>query len=151
MLTFQNGHHVVFTDASTKGNPGSSFVAWVLCNPEKKTVAYNSKSVGKMTNNQAEFLAIENALLYVKSKGISKLVVCSDNDGIISNIQGIVDSTDVRDRTRRNSVLRELEGFENIQFVAVDRKANGMAHQLARNALKNGACGLVEVDVSELL
>jgi len=56
----------VFTDGGSRGNPGPGAVGVVVKNVDRKNIKTISKSLGKTTNNVAEYMAVIEALKWIK-------------------------------------------------------------------------------------
>jgi len=110
-------------------------------NPEGKVVLELGKSVGRQTNNVAEYYALLAALDYASSHNIRALRIRSDSELLVRQMQGRykVKSPDLKPLHERASKLaRQLEYFV---IEHVRRENNRDADALANVALDGGGFG----------
>lgn len=62
---------IVFCDGGSRGNPGPAAVGFLIKSSNGKTIARESKLIGKATNNVAEYTAVIEALKWL-SRGKEK-------------------------------------------------------------------------------
>lgn len=128
----------VYTDGGARGNPGPAAIGIIIYNEDKKKIAEFSKFVGSRTNNQAEYLAVIEAL--------KKIVEISDNN---SEIHCLLDSELVVEQLNQRYKLKN-EGLKplfweirelvmklggKIQFEYISRNKNKLADKLVNEAL----------------
>ena len=71
------------------GNPGKMGVGGIIIkNPEQETITF-SKSLGKGTINQAEYLAVITALERLSSLKPQSILILSDSQLVINQINGV--------------------------------------------------------------
>jgi ribonuclease HI len=56
----------IFTDGGARGNPGNAGAGVYIFNEQKKTLLKKHQFLGHKTNNEAEYLALQAALLYLQ-------------------------------------------------------------------------------------
>lgn len=86
----------VYTDGGSKGNPGPASIGGVFCLGRKKIFQFN-QSIGKATNNDAEYLALIEALENIKDQKlnikntdkISKISFFSDSRLMVNQVNGL--------------------------------------------------------------
>lgn len=61
---------IVYTDGGSRGNPGPSALGVVILNSDKSMLVEIGKAIGITTNNMAEYLAVLEALSWIKQQGI---------------------------------------------------------------------------------
>jgi ribonuclease HI len=79
---------MIFTDGASRGNPGEAGGGFVIYKDKKELVA-KSLYYGKKTNNQAEYLAVINALEYIYEHNLTteKLLFFADSQFLVKQIQ----------------------------------------------------------------
>jgi len=82
----------VFTDGGSRGNPGVSGIGVIINGEQGRTIHKISKFIGVKTNNEAEYLALIEALTYVRdslaSLKISEICFFSDSQLLVRQING---------------------------------------------------------------
>lgn len=77
-----------YTDGASRGNPGESGIGIIL-KDESGTVIHSAGGyIGKTTNNVAEYTALIECLKKAKGANCKKLVVHSDSELLVRQIQG---------------------------------------------------------------
>jgi ribonuclease HI len=77
----------IYTDGASRGNPGPSCYAFLFVR-EGCVIAEKSDSLGKMTNNAAEYYAVLNALREALGKGFRRVHLYSDSELVVRQITG---------------------------------------------------------------
>jgi ribonuclease HI len=77
-----------FIDGASRGNPGDSGVGIILKEVEKNILHSTGSYIGKTTNNVAEYTALIECLKKANSLGCKKLVVYSDSELMVRQLQG---------------------------------------------------------------
>ena len=128
----------VYTDGGARGNPGPAAIGIIIYNEDKKKIAEFSKFVGSRTNNQAEYLAVIEAL--------KKIVEIPDNN---PEVHCLLDSELVVEQLNQRYKLKN-EGLKplfweirelvmklggKIQFEYISRNKNKLADKLVNEAL----------------
>jgi ribonuclease HI len=134
------GVFLAYIDGAARGNPGPASYAVIVRGPDGNVVSELKKSIGRETNNVAEYYALIAALDYAAGHGIRKLRIRSDSELLVRQMQGRykVKSPDLRPLHERASKLaRALEYFA---VEHVPREENRGADRLANEAL-DGASG----------
>ncbi len=96
----------IYTDGGSRGNPGpaaSAYMALVIKDGKERVLRKMAKRIGKRTNNQAEYRAMIFALEWAISRGFDDLVLHSDSELMIKQLNGdyAVRSENVKDLNRR--------------------------------------------------
>jgi ribonuclease HI len=133
------GVHVAHIDGASRGNPGPASYAVVLCGPDGRTEWEMGKYLGRSTNNVAEYHALITALDYARAQGIARLLVRSDSELLVRQVQGRyrVKSPDLRPLHERAQKLARSLSFFTIEHVP--RERNREADKLANLALDRTA------------
>ncbi|MCX6121772.1 MAG: ribonuclease HI family protein [Ignavibacteriales bacterium] len=77
-----------YTDGASRGNPGESGVGIILKDELGNVIASQYGYIGKATNNIAEYTALAACLKLVQSTECSQLVVHSDSELMVRQLNG---------------------------------------------------------------
>lgn len=125
----------IHTDGGARGNPGPAAIG-VVIEEAGKTLDAFSKFIGeRKTNNEAEYLAVEEALKRAKHLGGSDLVVKIDSELIARQLRG---EYKVKDQNLGMIFLRIWnlrQGFASVAFEPIRRNENVAADLLVNQAL----------------
>jgi ribonuclease HI len=126
---------VAHVDGASRGNPGPASYAVILRGPDGATRFEAGKYIGRATNNVAEYYGLITALDYAAAQGIDRLLVRSDSELLVRQMQGRykVKSPDLRPLHERARKL--AHGFAYFAIEHVPREQNREADELANVAL----------------
>ena len=85
-----------YTDGASRGNPGESGIGIVLKDEHGNMIASQYGYIGKTTNNVAEYTALAVCLKLVKTTECSRLVVHSDSELMVRQMNGQYKVKDAR-------------------------------------------------------
>lgn len=126
------GVHVANIDGASRGNPGPASYAVVLRDPSGKVLLELAKSIGRETNNVAEYYALLAALDAAASQGITALRIRSDSELLVRQMQGRykVKSPELKPLHERASKLSRQFSYFTIEHVPreMNRDADGLAN-----------------------
>ncbi|MEE8352899.1 MAG: ribonuclease HI family protein [Dehalococcoidales bacterium] len=123
------------SDGASRGNPGQSAIGATVKDEQGRLVASVSRTIGRATNNQAEYRALIAALEKAAELGAQRVDVCLDAELVVRQLQGRyrVKSAALRPLYLRAAGL--LGKFEAFTIAAVPRTENAEADHLANQAL----------------
>ena len=126
---------VAYVDGASRGNPGPASYAVILRAPDGTVRFEAGKYIGRATNNVAEYYGLITALDYATTQGISRLLVRSDSELLVRQMQGRykVKSADLQPLHERARKL--AQGFAYFAIEHVPREQNREADELANLAL----------------
>src|SRR6266567_255310 len=132
---------VAYVDGASRGNPGPASYAAILRGPDGATRFEAGKYIGRATNNVAEYYGLITALDYAAAHGIERLLVRSDSELLVRQMQGRykVKSADLRPLHERARKL--AHGFAYFTIEHVPREQNREADELANSALDRTGSG----------
>lgn len=80
----------IYCDGGARGNPGSAGIGVVILTPAGKNLAELSKRIGMATNNEAEYQAVIEALLFLKQRGVQKIEInfYLDSNLVVNQLNG---------------------------------------------------------------
>ncbi|MDD1756394.1 MAG: ribonuclease HI family protein [Methanomassiliicoccales archaeon] len=76
----------VYTDAGSRGNPGPSAYAIVVCSADGKRLKELARFIGLGTNNEAEYRGVIAALEEGRALGADELEITSDSQLLVRQI-----------------------------------------------------------------
>ncbi len=128
------GRAHVYFDGGARGNPGPAGIGWVIVTSDG-IVAEGSETIGRATNNQAEYDALIAALEAAREYGYEEIHVRGDSELIVKQVRGEYDTKNPTLREKRVTVLELLSSFESWTLEHVPREVNERADELANEAL----------------
>lgn len=125
----------VFIDGASKGNPGESSVAFVVCDSEGKILFEMASRIGVATNNEAEYWALIFALDFLKQWKVEQITIFSDSELLVHQMKGTY-------KVRAENLLplyslakERMQEFPACTIVHVPREKNTKADSLASEIL----------------
>ncbi|GAG13609.1 unnamed protein product, partial [marine sediment metagenome] len=79
---------IVYIDGASRGNPGPAAAAFILTDPAGIKLHAKAFFIGQATNNVAEYTAICKALEAAKQIGAKQLMVFSDSELLVKQVNG---------------------------------------------------------------
>ncbi|MFB6112284.1 MAG: ribonuclease HI [Halobacteriaceae archaeon] len=128
------GEASLYFDGASRGNPGPSAIGWVLATDDT-VVAADGTTIGRATNNQAEYEALLAGLQAASDYGFDELSIHGDSELVINQLTGAWETNDPVLREHRVTARELLEEFETWSATHVPRELNERADQLANDAL----------------
>ena len=125
-----------FTDGASRGNPGESGIGVILRNDQGTTVSLIGEYIGRATNNVAEYRALLRCLALARELGCTRLIVHSDSELMVRQLQGryrVKDAALKRHYTEVQTALKQAPFSFEIHHV--DRSQNRDADTLANRAI----------------
>jgi ribonuclease HI len=123
------------TDGGARGNPGPAAYGYVLETDDGTVLDARGETIGRATNNVAEYRALIAGLESAAERGVTELDVVSDSELLVKQMQG--------DYRVKNEALRALweeaqdleRRFAKVRYTAVRREHNELADRLVNEAL----------------
>ncbi|MFC6726995.1 reverse transcriptase-like protein, partial [Halobium palmae] len=98
-------------------------------------VADGGETIGRTTNNRAEYEALVRALEAARDYGLDEVDVRGDSQLIVKQVRGEWNANDPDLKEYRIRVRQLLDGFERWSLEHVPREINERADELANEAL----------------
>lgn len=117
----------VFTDGGSRGNPGDSACAYVICNLDGTVVEKSGYYMGLATNNQAEYYGFKKGLERARDLGIDRISLYSDSQLVVNQMNGVYKVKNQELAPLHQDVTQLAAGFEKISFTYVPRELNKIA------------------------
>ncbi len=125
------GDAILYTDGASKGNPGPAGVGMVLCAPDGAEVLAWGASIGRATNNVAEYRAVMTGLTKALELGVRRITLLSDSELLIRQLEGRYRVKNAGLKPLHAEVKELLARFESWKARHVGREKNAHADELA--------------------
>jgi len=125
----------VFTDGASRGNPGPAAVGVLFRQKGGPDLAEFCQTIGKATNNVAEYKAVIAALEHVRRWQVSRVHLFMDSELIVRQLHGVyrVKSPDLQPLFQQAVFLSK--GLDEFKVKHIKRAQNAHADALANKAL----------------
>ena len=131
---------LAYTDGASRGNPGQSGIGVVLKDEEGNTLASHHDFIGTTTNNVAEYKALLHCLKMALETKCTRLVVHSDSELMVRQLQGRYKVKDKGLRAHFDEARRMLSSAPfKFEIRHVAREENRQADELANKGIDLGA------------
>jgi ribonuclease HI len=117
----------LFTDGGSRGNPGPSAIAFVICKMDDTVVEKSGSYIGETTNNQAEYQALKAGLERTQQLGVRELLVNMDSELVVKQINGQYKIKNAELLPHYSAIKKLAGNFEQIDFAHVPRALNAIA------------------------
>jgi ribonuclease HI len=131
-----NDTWTLYTDGGSRGNPGPAAYAYVIKRPGVADIEEKGY-LGQTTNNIAEYTGLVKALEHAKEIGGRKLIVNSDSELLVKQMNGQykVKNEGLRPLYLQAAALRKQ--FDSVTIKHVYREQNSQADALCNEAMDN--------------
>ena len=122
---------IIFTDGAAEPNPGPAAIGAVIKDEQGKVIATISQSIGRSSNNQAEYRAVIAALEKAIELGATHIDLYSDSELLVRQIKGQyrVKKAELKPLYQQ---VKHLQGLlQGFTVTHVPRLQNTEAHGLA--------------------
>jgi ribonuclease HI len=126
---------VLYTDGASRGNPGPAAIGAVIRDGKGGVLARISRSIGRATNNQAEYRAIIAALEEAVRLGAASVELKSDSELAVRQINGRYRVKNPALKPLYQRVRELLSSFQSYAAIAIPRRQNAEADRLCNAAL----------------
>ncbi len=122
-------------DGGARGNPGPAAIAAVVTDPDGSVVDERAETIGRATNNVAEYRALLLGIELAKHLGASEVDLIGDSQLIVRQVRGEYKVKDEDLKPLRAAAVKALGGFERWSIRDVRRAENERADELLNEAL----------------
>ena len=126
---------VVHVDGGSRGNPGPAAAAAVLSTPDGDVVDEAAVTLGRATNNVAEYRGLLLGLERAQALGATEVEVVNDSELIAHQVNGRYKVKHPDMKPLHAEALAALRGFERWSVRPVPRAQNAEADALVNQAL----------------
>ena len=121
-------------DGGSRGNPGPGASAYVICDMKGKVLAQEGYFIPHCTNNQAEYTALQLALIKCKELGATELFIEGDSLLLVKQFTGEYKIKN-QDLKARMQIIRQLASHFTIHIKHVLREFNKAPDALVNKAM----------------
>ena len=126
---------IAYTDGGSRGNPGPAAAGFILTDPNGTQLQAKAFFIGHNTNNVAEYTGIVKALEAAIKIGAQRLIVYSDSQLLVRQINGEYKVKSEQIRPLFQQAVELLDRLENWKVQFVCREKNKEADKLVNQAL----------------
>jgi phosphoribosylglycinamide formyltransferase-1 len=125
----------IYTDGGSRGNPGPAAAGFILADSGGNTLQAKAFFLGQTTNNIAEYTAIIKALEAAKQFGAKRLMVFSDSELLVKQVNGQYKVKSEQIRPLFRQAVNLINEFEDCKVKHITRDKNQKADDLVNRAL----------------
>jgi formyltetrahydrofolate-dependent phosphoribosylglycinamide formyltransferase len=129
---------IAYTDGASRGNPGPAAAGFTLTDANGAQLQAKAFFIGRATNNVAEYTGIVKALEAAIKIGAKRLIVFSDSELLVRQINGEYKVKSEQIRPLFAAAVELLGRLENWKVRHVTRDKNKEADKLVNQALNLG-------------
>ncbi len=126
---------VVHVDGGARGNPGPAAAAAVVSSPDGEVLDEAAVTIGRATNNVAEYRGLLLGLERAQALGATEVEVVNDSELIAHQVTGRYKVKHPDMKPLHAEALAALGGFERWSIRPVPRAQNADADALVNQAL----------------
>jgi ribonuclease HI len=126
---------VVHVDGGSRGNPGPAAAAAVLSTPDGDVLDEAALTLGRATNNVAEYRGLLLGLERARELGATEIDVVNDSELVARQVNGAYKVKHPDMRPLYEEAMQALRGFERWSIRSVPRAQNAAADALVNQAL----------------
>jgi ribonuclease HI len=125
-----------YTDGASRGNPGDAGVGVIVKDEQGRTVLSVHGFIGRTTNNVAEYTAFKTLLERLQAVQCTKLVVHSDSELLVRQINGQYRVKDPGLKKHHEEVRRLISTLAcEVEVRHIPREQNSEADRLANQGI----------------
>jgi ribonuclease HI len=128
-------HVVVHVDGGSRGNPGPAAAAAVISTPDGEVLDEAAVTLGRATNNVAEYRGLLLGLERARALGATEVDVVNDSELVARQISGAYKVKHPDMRPLYLEAMDALRGFDRWTVRSVPRAQNAAADALVNQAL----------------
>jgi ribonuclease HI len=126
---------IINVDGAARGNPGPAAIGAILKDEAGNIIGRISRLIGITTNNQAEYRAIIAALEKAINSGTRQVIIKSDSELVVQQINGHYKIKNTVLRPLYQKVVQLIGSVEGFSITYIPREQNTEADALANKAL----------------
>lgn len=125
-----------YTDGASRGNPGDAGVGVIVRDEQGQTLLSVHGYIGRTTNNVAEYTALQTLLERLPADGCTRLVVHSDSELLVRQVNGQYRVKDPGLKKHHEEVRRLLSSLPcQVEVRHIPREQNSEADRLANRGI----------------
>jgi len=126
---------VVHVDGGSRGNPGPAAAAAVISTPDGDVIDEAAETIGRATNNVAEYRGLLLGLERAKALGATEVDVVNDSELVAHQVNGRYKVKHADMKPLHAAARAALSGFERWSMRPVPRAQNADADALVNQVL----------------
>ena len=126
---------VAYADGGSRGNPGRAACGVLVTDADGAELLRRAKTLGKATNNVAEYEGVLYALDLCRELGASDVLLRLDSELVVRQLEGRYKVKDARLAKLHARAREAASVFEHFHVEYIPRAENAIADQLANAAL----------------
>lgn len=126
----------IYTDGSATPNPGPAGIGIAILDESDAVIFEASHSIGRATNNQAEYRAVIKGLEQAARLGADHVELRSDSELLVRQVKGEYRVRNPGLKPLHGQALRLMGAFQSCNIVHIPREQNRAADALSRKALR---------------
>ncbi len=127
------------TDGGSRGNPGPAAYGYVLESEDGHVLDARGETIGRATNNVAEYRGLIAGLESALERGVDELEVVSDSELLVRQMLGEYKVKNETLRTLQQEAADLAARLSRVSYTAVRRAHNELADSLVNEALDSTA------------
>ncbi|HEX3362987.1 MAG TPA: ribonuclease HI family protein [Solirubrobacterales bacterium] len=131
------GKLTVNVDGGARGNPGPAAIGVVVRNDDGAIVEAVGETIGRTTNNVAEYRALLRGIELASAHGADEVELIGDSELIVRQIEGRYKVKHADMKELHAKAKKMLAGFDSWSIRHVKRAQNADADRLVNEALDN--------------
>ena len=131
----------VNVDGGARGNPGPAAIGVVLRDEGGEVLGEVGETIGKATNNVAEYRALLRGIELAAEHGATELELIGDSELVVRQVEGRYKVKNAGMKELHEEVKRALRGFDSWSIRHVRRAENADADRLVNQALDGALDG----------
>ena len=131
------GKLTVNVDGGARGNPGPAAIGVVVRNDDGAIVEAVGETIGRTTNNVAEYRALLRGIELASAHGADEVELIGDSELIVRQIEGRYKVKHEDMKELHAKAKKMLAGFDSWSIRHVKRAQNADADRLVNEALDN--------------
>lgn len=125
----------VHVDGGARGNPGPAAIAAVVSDEDGEIVYEAHETIGRATNNVAEYRALIFGIEKAAELGADELELVGDSELVVKQVRGEYRVKDAGLKPLHSAAQKALANFSEWQIRHVKREMNSEADALVNQAL----------------
>jgi len=125
----------LFTDGGARGNPGPAGLGAILFSEQETLLGFDAEYAGELTNNQAEYQALQLGVELALKNGIKDLLIYMDSELAVKQMSGEYKVKNQEIKQLKETIDSKLEKFDSVGFIHVPRAQNKFADALVNLVL----------------
>jgi ribonuclease HI len=125
---------ILFVDGASLGNPGEGGCGIILKDGKGRLLYFGGEYLGRVTNNQAEYMALIRGLEEAHRRRCNAILVLTDSELLVRQINGEYKVRDQKLQVLYEKVKTLLRNFHQWEIKHVEREKNREADKLAKKA-----------------